>query len=254
MPKLVDYPFAVFAVVLLLLWLSSKAGAALRRRYPLVDSAREDFGVIQAATLTLLGLILGFSFSMAISRYDQRKNLEEAEANAIGTEFVRADLLPAADTAKVRALLKSYLDLRVRFYTTRDTEDLRAVNADTTKMQDALWAAVLTPAKASPTPLSALAVAGMNDVLNSQGYTQAAWWNRIPVAAWGLMVLIAISCNVLIGYGARNAKAESKLLMVMPVIVAVSFLLIADIDSPRGGIIRVAPQNLHSLAGSLPAP
>jgi hypothetical protein len=252
MPRLVDYPFVVFVVVLLLLWLSSKAGAALRRRNPLADSARNDYGVIQAATLTLLGLILGFSFSMAINRYDQRKNLEEAEANAIGTEFVRADLLPAADAAKVRALLKSYLDLRVRFYTARDKEELRTINADTAKMQDALWAAVLTPAKASPTPLSALAVAGMNDVLNAQGYTQAAWWNRIPVAAWGLMLLIAISCNVLIGYGARNPRTESRLLMVIPVVVAVSFQLIADIDSPHGGIIRVAPQNLHSLASSLP--
>jgi hypothetical protein len=254
MSNLIDFPFVVFAVSLLLLWLSSKAGAVLKRRYPLADSAREDFGVIQAATLTLLGLILGFSFSMAISRYDQRKNLEEAEANAIGTEFVRADLLPAADGAKVRALLKSYLDLRVRFYTTRNAEELRQINAETGKLHESLWAAVAAPAKAAPSPITALAVAGMNDVLNSQGYTQAAWWNRIPVAAWGLMALIAISCNVLIGYGARNAKAESRLLMVMPVIVAVSFLLIADIDSPRGGIIRVAPQNLLAVVQSLPAP
>ena len=60
------------------------------------------------ATLTLLGLIIGFSFSMAISRYDQRKVYEEAEANAIGTEYVRADLLPAGDAARVRALLRDY--------------------------------------------------------------------------------------------------------------------------------------------------
>jgi hypothetical protein len=89
---------------------------------------REDFGVLLTATLTLLGLIIGFTFSMAISRYDQRKNYEEEEANAIGTEYLRAN---ATQTA--------------------------------------------------------LAVMGMNDVLNTQGYTQAAWWNRIPMAAWGLM-------------------------------------------------------------------
>ena len=72
---------------------------------PCKTSEREDFGVVQAATLTLLGLIIGFSFSMAIGRYDQRKNYEEAEANAIGTEYVRAGLLPAADATKVRAQL-----------------------------------------------------------------------------------------------------------------------------------------------------
>ena len=91
----------------------------------------------------------------------------------------------------------------------------------------------------------------MNDVLNSQGYTQAAWWNRIPHAAWALMGLIAICCNLLIGYGARDAKAESRLLLVLPLVTALSFFLIADIDSPRGGVIRVAPQNLLSLEASL---
>ena len=107
------------------------------------------------------------------------------------------------------------------------------------------------PAVAQPSPLIALAVSGMNDVLNSQGYTQAAWWNRIPVAAWGLMGLIAICSNLLVGYGARKPKEEVRMLLILPLIVAVAFFLIADIDSPRGGLIHVVPQNLISLAQSL---
>ena len=94
----------------------------------------------------------------------------------------------------------------------------------------------------------------MNDVLNSQGYTQAAWWNRIPIAAWGLMVAIAICCNLLIGYGARRPKGQGTLFLVLPLVVSISFFLIADIDSPRGGVIRVSPQNLESLSQSLQAP
>jgi hypothetical protein len=86
--------------------------------------------------------------------------------------------------------------------------------------------------------------------LNSQSYTQAAWWNRIPHAAWGLMAAIAICANMLLGFGARAAKM-SALLLVFPLIVSIAFLLIADIDSPRGGLIRVQPQNLLSLAESL---
>jgi hypothetical protein len=93
----------------------------------------------------------------------------------------------------------------------------------------------------------------MNDMLNSQSYTQAAWWNRIPVAAWGLMASIAIFANLLLGYGARNAKAERGLHLVLPLVVSVSFFLIADIDSPRRGVILVNPQNLTSLAESLRA-
>src|ERR1035438_5829962 len=118
---MLNFPGLVFALSFAVLWLSEWIGASIRgrRRNPDEDE-RADFSLIAAATLTLLGLIIGFSFSMAISRYDQRKNYEEAEVNAIGTEYVRADLLPGADAATVRALLRSYLDQRVLFYSTRD--------------------------------------------------------------------------------------------------------------------------------------
>ena len=86
------------------------------------------------------------------------------------------------------------------------------------------------PAAVHPTPVLTLAVAGMNDVLNAQAYRQAAWWNRIPIAAWGMMVAIAIFCNLLIGYGARKVEAESILLLVLPVLVSIAFLLIANIE------------------------
>src|ERR1700728_2819507 len=113
-----NYPFLIFAITFVVLWLTALLGARMRdRQHALMDDdLRSDFGVVQAATLTLLGLIIGFSFSMATGRYDQRKNFEEAEANAIGTEYLRANLLPAADAMKVRALLKDYLDQRVLFY------------------------------------------------------------------------------------------------------------------------------------------
>ena len=218
------------------------------------DAMHEDFGFILAATLTLLGLIIGFSFSMATSRYDQRKNYEEAEANAIGTEYVRADLLPAADAASVRALLREYLDQRVLFYTAGDRRELQQINDRTAQLQTELWSAVRAPAAAQPTQIVALVVSGMNDVLNSQGYTQAAYWNRIPTAAWGLMAAIAIGCNLLVGFGSQSAKAGPKLLPILPLVVSIAFMLIADIDSPRYGIIRVRPQNLVSLAESLPPP
>jgi hypothetical protein len=167
------------------MWLSARIGVFFRRRHvKLEEEVHQDFDLILAATLTLLGLIIGFSFSMGTSRYDQRKNYEEAEANAIGTEYVRADLLPAAVAPRVRALLKDYLDQRVLFYETRDEQELQRINAYTAQLQTELWSVVQAPSAAQPTPILALTVSGMNDVLNSQGYTQAAWWNRIPFGAW----------------------------------------------------------------------
>jgi hypothetical protein len=247
---IVDFPLVVLAVSLLVQWLAAWLADAFRSRMrPLKELEREDYGIVLTASLTLLGLIIAFSFSMAVSRYDQRKNYEEAEANAIGTEYVRADLLPAADAARVRELLRQYLDQRVLFYTTRDGPQLRRIDADTTQLQSELWSTVRATAAAQPTPLTALAISGMNDVLNSQGYTQAAWWNRIPSAAWGLMAAIAVFCNLLHGYHARTRDA--LLFLVLPLSVSISFFLIADIDSPRGGLIRVLPQNLLHLAQSL---
>jgi hypothetical protein len=209
--------------------------------------------VVMGATLTLLALLIGFSFSMAIGRYDQRKNYEEAEANAIGTELVRASLLPPAAATSVRALLNNYLDQRVLFYLTRDQQQLREINTRTVQLQIELWSAVQAPATAQPNPVVALTVSGMNDVLNTQSYTQAAWWNRIPHSAWGLMASIAICCNLLVGYGARITKVGGILLMILPLVVSIAFLLIADIDSPRGGLIHVYPQNLVSLSASIAA-
>jgi hypothetical protein len=116
MSALTDLPLLAFSISFAVLALSVRIGALLRQRKLIQEDLHQDLDIILAATLTLLGLIIGFSFSMAINRYDQRKNYEEAEANAIGTEFVRADLLPGPDAAKVRALLKDYLVQRVLFY------------------------------------------------------------------------------------------------------------------------------------------
>ena len=247
---MLNYPRVFFLFSFCILWLAAWIGTAARKRRLLRDEERDDFGVVQTATLTLLALIIGFSFSMAISRYDQRKTYEEEEANAIGTEYVRAGLLPSSDAVAVRSQLRRYLDLRISFYRTRNQQELKQIDDDTARLQSEMWSAVEGPARAQPSPVTALAAAGMNDVLNSQGYTQAAWWNRIPASAWALLIAIAICCNVLVGYGKRGK--QSSLLFVLPLVVSISFLLISDIDSPRGGFIHVNPQNLASLSQTLP--
>ncbi len=248
------YPFGVLLISLTLLTASAWLGATRFQQFRVqIEGLKDEFGIIQGATLTLLGLIIGFTFSMAVGRYDQRKNYEEEEANAIGTEYVRADLLPAGDGARVRSLLKDYLDQRILYYTTRGLDRLKQIDATTARLQAELWSAVTPPALANPNALTGLAVAGMNDVINTQGYTQAAWWNRIPVAAWGLMTSIAVFTSMLVGIGTHREAGFSRLLLILPLIISIAFFLIADIDSPRRGVIRVVPQNLLTLAESLRA-
>src|SRR6516225_5167018 len=226
---IIDNPFAVFVIAVV-----TQAGAAFigdrlrRKRQPLKKDEQNDLDTVLTATLTLLALIIGFSFSMAVSRYDQRKNYEEAEANAM-TE----------DAAKVRELLKSYVDQRIAFY---NRDRTASASAEAARVRGELWSSVARVASAQPNPVVGLGVSGMNDVFNTQADTRAAWLNRIPIAAWALMLLIAFFSNLLLGY--RERSSGHLALVVLPVISSIAFFLIADIDSPSVGVISVVPQNL----------
>jgi hypothetical protein len=247
--SIIDNPFAVFAIALVAQWGAAFTGDFLRRKIrPLKKDERADFDTVLAGSLTLLALIIGFSFSMAVSRYDQRKNAEGAEANAIGTEYLRADLLPAEEAARVRQLLKTYADQRINFYLGKDRAD-RTAGSGLVKVQNELWSTVVHAAAAQPSPVLALTVSGMNEIFNTQADTRAAWLNRIPTAAWALMVLIAIFSNLLLGY--RDRSSGSLALLVLPIIASIAFFLIADIDSPYLGTISVVPYNLMSTSEAM---
>lgn len=247
MARLVDSPFLMLVLSFLTLWACAWIGAKVLGRYAAGgQQVREDFRTVLAACLTLLGLIVGFSLSMAVNRFDLRQKAESAEADAISTEYLRADLLPPSEAQATRQLLRSYLTERIRFFAARDTDWFRQIDEQTARLQQQMWAAVRTPA-VQPNQFTALAVSGMNDVLSSQSNTQAAWWNRIPTDVWALMGLIAILCNLMLGVSARHLEGRSVFL-VLPLATAIAFFLIADIDSPAGGgVIHVAPQNLLSL-------
>jgi hypothetical protein len=244
-------PTVAFFLTLFVLLLCAWSGTLLQRRFALRGAeTHEDLGVVLGATLTLLGLIIGFSFAMAINRYDMRKNYEEAEANAIGTEYLRVELLPGTEVARIKTLLREYVGQRILYYETRDPQQLQEIGSRTGELQTQLWAVVRDHAAVTPTPVSALVLSGMNDVINSQGYTQAAWWNRIPTEAWVLMGLISVLCNLMLGYMTGKLKSRT-FLVILPLVVAIAFTLIADIDTPRRGLIHVVPQNLQALEATL---
>src|SRR6478672_5454775 len=220
MPDNFDNPFAVFAAALIGQIIAALVGDFLRKRVQsFKQGERHDFNTVQAATLTLMALIIGFSFSMAVTRYDQRKTLEEAEANAIGTEYLRADLLPEESASRTRELLRKYLDLRIAFYEEARSRPATDIAQQTANVQGEMWNVVRSAATSQPTPTIAL---------------------------------VALSCNLLVGYGERR-KGE-LFLFVLPVVISLAFFLIADLDSPRGGAIRVHPQNLLAAAQSMKPP
>jgi hypothetical protein len=245
-----DYPALILAVSLPVFWLSSSIGARFRgNARHLQPNDRDDLKFVLGGALTLLGLIVGFTFQMALNSYDRRRTLEVREANAIGAEYARTDLLPAADAVVVRALLKSYIDQRILNYSLRSEQHVQQGAAQTARLQAEMWSTVAGSAAAQPSALTALVVSGMDDVLDSEGYAQAAWRHHIPIAAWGLLFLISIFCNLLIGRAAQGTGGF--VFLILPVALSISLFLIAEIDSPRAGSIRIEPQNLQNLAHSL---
>jgi hypothetical protein len=241
---LVDHPGVFFVTTLTLLIVSARVGVAARAHgHKLTSADGVEFDLVRNAMFTLLGLMVGFAISMAVSRYDLRKTCEEAEANAIGTEYLRLDLMPPEVSAAARALLRTYVDERIAFY--RDPNPIRENKKDVETM-DSLWAAVAPEAKTRQTSTDALVASGMNDILNSQGYTLAAWRNRLPIEVWMLLILIAAGCNFLIGFGAERLSPATH--AILPITVALAFLLIADVEGPRNGFVQVEPVNLDDVA------
>lgn len=244
------HPFALFVASLVLQWLAAYLGHFLRiRRESPRGAERADLVSILGATMTLLALLLGFTFAMAIGHYDERKHLEDAEATAISSAYLRADLLPAEAAAQVRDLLSRYIQQRILFYQANDPGRLRRIRSETERLEAELWSAVVGSATAAPTAVIALAVSGMSDVLNSEAHADAAWRRHVPVAAWYLMGLIAFSANLLLGASAK--RKGPGILVVLPLVMSIPVFLIASIDSPRAGFIRVTPVDLVAHAQSL---
>ena len=144
--------------------------------------------------------------------------------------------------------MRVYVDQRIDFYRGNKMASPSIGNNQKT-VQDELWSTVVRAGTAQPNPVLALTISGMNDIFNTQADARAAWMNRIPTAAWALMLLIAVFSNLLLGY--RDRSSGSLALLVLPVIASIAFFLIADIDSPYLGTISVVPHNLVSTSEAM---
>lgn len=251
MLRVSDSPLMVFVFCLVLFWVSGLVSRRLYLGLRKKDPDTENLTLLMGVVLSILGLLIGFAFSMAVNRYDTRKNYEEEEANAISTAWLRADLLADADALHVKRLLRQYIDQRILFYQATSQSDLDKISHDTQVLQDQLWTLISQRARATPTPVMQLVTSITNDVINTSGYTQAAWANRIPLSAWALLLIMAMFSTAMMTFH-NCARKKHTFPWLLPIVFSVSIALIADIDSPRGGMIRIPPQNLLALAESLP--
>ena len=248
----------VIIIVALLLFLCAEVGfrGGLRLYIAKDDQRITQIGGIQGAVLGMFGLLLGFTFSMAVGRYENRRDLVLQEANSIGTTYLRAAFLPQTHKTAVEAKLLRYVDVRLDFYNVgTDQTKIAAVENETAALQRELWAHTVAVAKEAPTPITATFINSLNETIDLDATRLNALRSRVPAAVWLLVLIIAGASCYASGYGAGASGARATLSSVLlPLLIAVLITLVSDFDRPRQGLIGISQQPLIDLKASISNP
>ena len=243
--------WAVFVIVTVVLLALAEAGCrfglASRHRNP--EAAAGHSGSVLGAVLGLLGLLLGFSFAMAVGRFDVRRNLVVEEANSIGTTWLRAGFLPAPHQQEVKDLLKRYTRLKLeagKATTERDATD--GSKAEIAEIHKSLWAHADAAVTEKPTPVTVSFVTTLNETIDLDSSRRAAMRNHVPGGVWVLLLLVAGCGAWASGYSSGTDGLRSAFNRgVFPVLIAIVITLISDIDRPQKGLMGTNQEPLQEL-------
>lgn len=218
------------------------------------ETAISEISTIQGAMLVLLALLLGFTFSMAMTRFEARKQLVLEESNAIGTTFLRAQVLPEPPRKQVSTLLRRYVDVRLEFHEAGINEKrLREANDRTEELHKQLWSRGAALAeKDSRAVTTGLFLQSLNEVIDLHAKRLTANENHVPETILLLLYFVGIMSMGLIGYGCGlGGHRNFFVTMLASMIIAAVILVIIDFDRPRRGLIKVSQQRMVDLRDSL---
>jgi len=210
-------------------------------------------GAMVGATLGLLGFMLAFTFGLAASRFDDRRQVVLAEANAIGTAYLRAAMLPEPMRAETRRLLREYVDVRLNGV---HTGDVRETISQSEELHNLLWSQAVAAAEKAPTPITSLFIQSLNEVIDLHSKrVMVALRSRIPGAIWTGLYVLAILAMAAMGYheGLSSTKRSVVVFALVFAFSAVLFL-IADLDRPGEGMLQVSQQSMIDLHNSMSVP
>lgn len=243
---------------LALLLLATELGFHLGRRYrPRLDeAARTQVSIIQGAILALLGLIIGFTYSMSISRFELRKEVLLDEANAIGTTYLRAEFLPEPYRTEVKSLLRRYVEVRVEFCAAgADMPRANRAEGEIVNLQRELWSRTAAVAGREPRLLTTnLFIQSLNETIDLDAKQLFALENHVPQAVWLVVYTLASLALFTTGAACGLGGARSVIPnLVMPFAIAILLILAVDLDRPRQGLVRMDQKTLLRLRDSMGA-
>ncbi len=207
------------------------------------EGARTGTGAIEGAVFALLGLLIAFTFSGAASRFDTRRNLVVEEVNAIGTAYLRLDLLPADAQPALRDLFRRYVESRLEAY--RKLPNVEAAKAElvrSTQLQEEIWTQAMTAGRMEGAPPSAtmLLLPALNQMIDITTTRTMATQLHPPTIIFALLFGLALASALLAGYGMAGGTSRNWLHMIgFAAVMAVAVYVIIDIEYPRLGLIRV---------------
>ena len=239
-------------VMLALLLLATEVGfrVGLRTRRGVEESAKSQVGTITGAIIGLLALLLGFTFAMALSRFDLRKQLVLEESNAIGTTYLRSRLLPEPMKTDVRGLLHSYVETRLDYYRVgQGEEQLRKAVERTEELQDKLWAqATAAVEKDDREATTGYFITSLNEVIDLYSARLAATENHVPEIVLLLLFVLASVATATVAYGCGLGGHRHLFATTMvPILIVLVVTVIMDLDRPRRGFIRVSQESMTRL-------
>lgn len=206
---------------------------------------------IQGATLGLLALLLGFSFALAAGRFNDRVQLITREANAIGTAWLRCDLLPDADRDATRTWIRAYTAARIGFYDATEAAARAVAVTESEALQQRIWTVFARVAKAVPEQAEVL-LPPINELIDLHGSRVAAARRHLPGVLLGLLITCSAVSVASVGYGCGVAgKRNEVLTTALAFLIAGTLWAIIDMDHPRKGLIRVGQQPMLDLQTSL---
>jgi len=231
----------LFVGMLVLLEVGRRIG--IRRLVKDPDGARAGFGTIEGAVLALLGLLLAFTVSGAGTRFDTRRHLIVEETNAIGTAYLRLDMLPTAAQPALRENFRRYVDARLDVY--RKLPDITAAKEALdrgAKLQGEIWRLAISGVRAEAAPLQAAVVLlpALNAMIDITTTRTMAAQMHPPVIVFVMLFALALVSSLLAGYGMAAGKSRSWFHMLcFAIVIAVTIYVVLDIEYPRLGLIRV---------------
>lgn len=249
-------PWLAYVASLLLILGATALGRWLgirdRRRHP--ADAGPSLANLESALFTLLALMVGFSFAMALTRFDARRDAILREANAIGTAALRTEALAPSQADASKALLRDYVRLRLDVARNpRSLQRLSTVIAESNGIQQKLWHVAMTATTAEPRSVGiGLYVQALNDMFDLQETRLTAARNQVPDAVFLVLYVIATVAMGFTGYSAGCIGNRGRVPnVIMSVLIATVIGLVVDIDFPRSGLITVSQQPMLDLAASL---